>query len=111
MRRLLPCAFVAVLSSSACVHLTIKKADALSEKGLHFSRPAAYLWITVNDKGQCIPSITYLPDPQQDYVMRVWPWGFGTVSFKPTLKDGWNLTALAGCGKTRDRVDRGMTLC
>ena len=76
-----------------CARLEIRKATSSDTEGLRFYRPWPYLWITVNDKGQCIPSITYLPDLNQEYLIVPHP-GFGLVTMKPTLQNGWNLTAI-----------------
>jgi hypothetical protein len=47
----------------------------------------------VNDKNQCAPVIVNLPDANADSVI-IPRQGLGTVSMKPQLSDGWNLTAL-----------------
>lgn len=75
-----------------CARLEIRKATPSDLEGLRFYRPWPYLWVTVNEHGQCIPSITYLPDTSQEYIIIAHA-GFGSATFKPTLKDGWNLTA------------------
>jgi hypothetical protein len=45
----------------------------------------------MGDKG-CTPSIEYLPDYSQEYIIQPHYW-LGTLTFKPTLDKGWNLTA------------------
>jgi len=90
-RKMLLCALMLLMLG--CARLEIRKATSSDTEGLRFYRPWPYLWITVNDKGQCIPSITYLPDLNQEYLI-VPHAGFGLVTMKPTLQNGWNLTAL-----------------
>lgn len=101
-RRPVKAGVIAILALSllGCARLEIRKAGSSDVEGLRFYRPWPYLWITVNDKGQCIPSITYLPDTSQDYVI-IPHAGFGSVAMKPTLKDGWNLTAFDGSVDTK----------
>jgi hypothetical protein len=91
VRRVLLCALMLLMLG--CARLEIRKATSSDTEGLRFYRPWPYLWITVNDKGQCIPSITYLPDLNQEYLIVPHP-GFGLVTMKPTLQNGWNLTAI-----------------
>jgi len=93
---------------AACVHTVVrpfseaKDADAY---GVRFYRPAPYLWLASDDKGRCIPTIVYLPDPRQQVIMQVSPldgwFGIGSASMKPTLQDGWNLTALESTVDTK----------
>ena len=85
VRKLTVCALMLLIVG--CAHLEIRKATSADVEGVRFNRPWPYLWITVNDKGQCIPSITYLPDPSQEYLI-IPHGGFGAVTMKPTLKDG-----------------------
>jgi hypothetical protein len=68
--------------------------------GIHYYRPAIYLWLTVDPKvtvvgnnASCIPQLQYLPDFHQESVI-IPRLGIGSVQFAPTLTDGWNLTAL-----------------
>jgi hypothetical protein len=91
---------------AGCVHLVVRPFDAqkdADEHGVRFYRPAPYLWLAADDKGRCSPTVTYLPDPDQQFIMRVTPeWiGIGTASMKPTLQDGWNLTALESSVDTK----------
>ena len=79
----------------SCANIDIHKASNDSESGLRFYRPYPYLWITLNDKGACIPQTVYLPNMKEEYVIVPKP-GLGTVAFKPTLQDGWNLTNFDG---------------
>lgn len=76
----------------SCASLDIHRATSPDEVGLRFYRPWPYLWITVGQGGECVPSIVYLPNPKEEYVIVPKP-GIGVLAFKPTLQDGWNLTA------------------
>jgi hypothetical protein len=92
-----------------CVHLEVRPLEKGDEDkkthGVRFYRPAPYLWLAADGKGGCIPSVVYLPDPQQEFIMRIAPFdgaiGIGTVSMKPTLQDGWNLTGLESSVDTK----------
>lgn len=86
--------FLIFLSNCASVEIQ-PLADSKDKKGIRFYRPAPYLFVTMNSKGQCIPSIIYLPDKSQEYIITPHA-GMGSVSFKPTLQNGWNLTAFDG---------------
>ena len=80
--------------SFGCSHLDIHKVDNTKnpgENGLRFYRPRPYLLVTLGDKG-CTPAIEYLPDYSQEYILHP-HYGLGSLSFKPTLENGWNLTA------------------
>jgi nitrogen fixation protein len=61
-------------------------------EGIRFYRPAPYL-VTSLEKDACAHRIVYLPDPEEEYLIRVLS-GFGAVDAKATLENGWNLTAL-----------------
>ncbi|HYV65478.1 MAG TPA: hypothetical protein VE964_04495 [Myxococcales bacterium] len=75
-----------------CARLEIKPAADANTEGLHFYRPAPYVVISNGDKG-CQINVIYLPNPDQEFVI-VPHAGLGSVAFKPTLQDGWNLTAI-----------------
>lgn len=76
----------------SCAHVEIRKVESADAEGIRFYRPWPYLMVAVNDKGLCVPSIIYLPDMSQEYTM-IPHSGLGSATLKPTLKDGWNLTA------------------
>ena len=85
---------LALFSFVGCAHLDIHKTidqDNPKEYGLRFYRPRPYLLVTLSDKG-CTPSIIQLPDYSQEYILHPYYW-LGSLTFKPTLTDGWNLTA------------------
>jgi nitrogen fixation protein len=87
------------MTASACARVEITrlaKANDYSE-GIRFYRPAPYL-VTSIEKDACTDRIVYLPDPEQEYLIRVHS-GLGTVDAKATLENGWNLIAL---GEARD---------
>jgi hypothetical protein len=96
------------LALVGCVHTVVRPFDQAKDAAAHgvrFYRPAPYLWLASDDKGKCIPTIVYLPDPRQQFIMQVSPLdgslGIGTASMKPTLQDGWNLTALEATVDTK----------
>jgi len=75
-------------------------------EGLRFYRPAPYLQVSeaadTTDGGSKSGgaqatrlqfSIVWLPDYKQEYIVQSHP-GFGSVTFKRTLADGWNLTGM-----------------
>ncbi|MGH7779263.1 MAG: hypothetical protein ACREQR_05510 [Candidatus Binataceae bacterium] len=100
---------------SACAHITFQSVDAWNKPwytrwfaqsdGIHYYRPKPYLLLTVTTtektgappastttSNACVAEIEYLPDYGQEYVMVPHYW-LGSVAMKPTLTDGWNLTA------------------
>jgi nitrogen fixation protein len=87
------------VAATACARVEITKlTDARTySEGIRFYRPAPYL-VTSQEKDGCKHQIVYLPDPDEEYLIRVLS-GVGAVDAKATLENGWNLTAL---GETRD---------
>jgi hypothetical protein len=77
-----------------CASVTIKKAEG-EEEGLRFYRPWPYAWVTAGEGGGCTVQVVYLPRVDQEFVIQAKP-GIGSVTFKPVLADGWNLTSLDG---------------
>lgn len=102
MRRLQWLLVLLLLGSAGCAHLDIHKTDDATnpkEYGLRFYRPRPYLLVTLSDKG-CTPAIQYLPDYSQEYILHPYYW-LGSLSFKPTLEHGWNLTAFDSAVDTK----------
>jgi hypothetical protein len=87
------------ISASACARVEVTRlADAKTySEGIRFYRPAPYV-VTSLEKDVCTHRIVYLPDPDEEYLIRVRS-GLGTVDAKATLENGWSLTAF---GETRD---------
>ena len=80
---------------SGCSYLEIRPSlptDPPDQNGLPFWRPAVYYWIGKDKTGNCTAKVQYLPDPAQKYLI-IPHYRLGSLSFKPTLKDGWNLTS------------------
>lgn len=80
---------------AGCSYIEIRPAlisDLPDQNGLPFWRPAVYFWIGKDKNGNCTATVQYLPDPTQKYLI-IPHYGLGSLSFKPTLKDGWNLTS------------------
>jgi hypothetical protein len=88
----LPVVVVLAGVASGCASLEITHTNDSNADGLHFYRPSPYIAVSTGDKG-CQVSMLFLPNPDQEYVVKAHS-GLGTVSFKPTLADGWNLTGL-----------------
>lgn len=91
---------VVVLFVSGCSKVIVEPYDpGKYTEGLRFYRPEPYLLVSqvlAADKtptGAVQTQIVYLPNHQEEYVIRERAW-LGSVSMKPTLADGWNLTAL-----------------
>ena len=87
---------VMCLTLGGCASVDIQKVTDSNRDtvhGIRYWRPAPYLAITAQPDKTCIAKIMYLPDSSEEYVMTP-TGGFGSVTFKPTLTDGWNLTAL-----------------
>jgi hypothetical protein len=61
--------------------------------GITYYRPAPYLKVDAGAQGGCVGTLVWLPDYSKQYKITPHYW-LGTVSLKPTLADGWNLTAL-----------------
>jgi len=84
--------FVSAFGLMACARIEIRPERSADETGLRFYRPKPYLWVALTDKGACEAKILYLPDTSTTWVIRPRA-GIGEIAFKPTLTDGWNLTA------------------
>jgi len=81
-----------VLLLISCASVEFKKAGP-NDPGLHYNRPAPYMQVSKGPIG-CSSTIVWLPDQSQEYVAVIHGGLFGTVSFKPTLENGWNLTSI-----------------
>lgn len=68
--------------------------------GIRYYAPAPYLAIDVGAQGYCQTTIKWLPDYDREFEIEPHYW-LGTVSLKPTLSDGWNLTALDSAVDTK----------
>ncbi len=104
--RLLPVAAALILAGCANIDVQrVTKANTDSVHGIRYWRPAPYLYITGDKEGACTAKIIYLPDKSEEYVMTPHP-GFGSITFKPSLQDGWNLTNLDSSmdSKTADLI-------
>jgi len=103
-------ALLFAITLPGCAKIVVKKLPADNNdslEGIRFYRPAPYLMVThvLNDSqsksgpaalsaGETIQfSIVWMPDLSQEYVIQSKA-GFGSVSFNPTLENGWNLTGL-----------------
>jgi len=84
---------IVLLLGCATVEVTrITDANRMTAEGIRFWRPAPYLAVFGEKDGTCSGKLIYLPDPKEEYAIRESA-GFGSASLKPTLTDGWNLTA------------------
>ena len=78
----------------SCSKVVVEKFNAKTyEEGIRFYRPAPYLLVTQTEDNGLTSTIVWLPDMNQEYVLRStgW-WGSSEVSVK--LQDGWNLTEI-----------------
>jgi hypothetical protein len=74
-----------------CAHVETRKVSGAEDvEGVHFYRPAPYLFRAIKED-KCVESIVFLPDPSQEWTM-ITHSGLGTVNTSATLTDGWNLT-------------------
>ena len=98
---------LAVAVFTGCAAVTVKKiprGDAGSVEGIRFYRPVPYLMVSHGSADSGKPSanegvtlqftIVWMPDLSQEYAIQAKSGPFGSVTFNPTLKDGWNLTGL-----------------
>jgi nitrogen fixation protein len=89
---------VLLMVSCARVDITKISSDHPYRQGIRFYRPHPYLWVTKDKDGSLKGTIYWLPNKNEEYVIRVKS-GIGTVDTKFTLENGWNLTQF---GETRD---------
>ena len=85
---------VGVLTGCANINFEkINDSNRDSASGLRFWRPAPFLVIASDKDGHCTAKLIYMKDVNEEYAAQPVA-GFGSITFKPTLTDGWNLTAL-----------------
>jgi len=91
---------VLIFLTASCARVEIAKITPENpyKKGLRFYRPSPYLWVTKDKNGSLQGSIIWLPNKNEEYVIKVKS-GMGSVDAKFTLENGWNLT---GLNETRD---------
>ena len=85
-----------ILTIAGCANIDIQRVTTANEgtvHGVRYWRPAPYLSVTGNKDGLCVAKLIYLPNMKEEFVITP-TGGFGSITFKPTLSDGWNLTAL-----------------
>ena len=95
MKKRLHLLTVLIFLMTGCAGVEIAKitSDNPYREGLRFYRPYPYLWVTKDKDGNLQGSILYLPNKNEEYVIRVKS-GIGSVDAKFTLENGWNLTGL-----------------
>jgi hypothetical protein len=91
---------VLIFLIAGCARVEIARITPESpyKEGLRFYRPLPYLWVTKDKDKNLQGSIVWLPNKNEEYVIRVKS-GIGSVDTKFTLENGWNLT---GLNETRD---------
>jgi hypothetical protein len=63
---------------------------------VRFYRSSPYLLVTqTSADGACIASVVYYRDLSEEYII-IPHRGIGTLTFNPTLSEGWNLVAFSG---------------
>lgn len=92
--------FIAVAMAAACAAVRVSRLTSDKEyvEGIRFYRPAPYLLVTEDAKGDLEVSLIYLPKTNEEYVIR-FKSGPGSADMKFKLDGGWNLTEF---GETRD---------
>lgn len=93
MRSCLLGAVILLMAGCAGVEIRQITRENPYQEGLRFYRPHPYLWITKDKTGGLQGSIVWLPDKNEEYVLKVRS-GLGKVDARFTLEDGWNLTGL-----------------
>jgi len=91
----------ACIGIAGCAGIDVQRitdANRETADGVRYWRPAPYLLVSATDKG-CTAKITWLPDPSEQYAISARP-GLGSASIKPTLVEGWQLTALEATADT-----------
>ena len=90
VRHALTAAALALLAS--CAHPVVAPCpvETCAGDGLRFYRPTPY--VLVGGDGSW--KVTPLPDPSQQYVLRVEGW-LGDAAMTPTLADGWNFVSMS----------------
>jgi hypothetical protein len=99
---------VAVLLLAGCARIEIRpltseeranegnpdKASKLN--GVRFFRSSPYLLVRQTDtNGSCDVAIVYYQNVDEPYII-IPHWGIGSITYNPTLTDGWNLTGFSG---------------
>lgn len=93
MRLMIACSALALSLGCASIEVVkITDENRATAEGIRYWRPAPYLTVFGEKDGTCSVKIIYLPDPSEEYAIRATA-GFGAASLKPTLANGWNLTA------------------
>ena len=87
---------LSVMSLSGCAKLEFRDANG-TKIGLEFYRPEPYLLVSstiANGTTNKTISVVYLPNCKNKVSVRAKA-GLGSVTFNPTLANGWNLTGFA----------------
>lgn len=109
---------LAVLATTGCARMVVKKDPGPHDKGIRYYRPKPYLFIgpgapldapkeeksvtkpasfqEEGDQPKVVPvvmRIEYLPDYKEEYSIRVTP-GFGQAKLNVSLQNGWNLSSV-----------------
>jgi len=90
---------LACLVLQACASIKVGPVASFpkdEQDGIRFYRPHPYVWITGSDGGACKATLTYLPRMQEEWQIKATPGFIGTVTFEPTIADGWNLVGIKG---------------
>ncbi len=89
---------VALMTACAGIQVSRLTSDNDQVKGVRFYRPAPYLLVTADAKGELKASLVYLPKINEEYVIQSKS-GLGSAEAKFKLEGGWNLTEF---GQTSD---------
>lgn len=91
---------VLIVLAAGCARVVVSKVTPENRRqaGIRFYRPHPYLWVAKADDGSLKGTILWLPDKNEEYVIRVKS-GLGSTDMNLKLENGWNLTEF---GEVRD---------
>lgn len=100
MRQSITLGMSSLLLLCACAGVEVRelKEGEAEKPGFTFYRPHPYLLVAKGQAGSAEVSLIYLPDRSKGYVIKKRD-GLGSVDFRFTLENGWNLTQF---GQTTD---------
>jgi hypothetical protein len=109
-------ALLVIVAMTGCASVIVKKIPSgdVGMEGIRFYRPAPYLMVSSapgdskesSAKGSSASgdtlqfTVVWMPDLSQEYVIQAKP-GLGSVTFNPTLENGWKLTGLSATADSK----------
>lgn len=101
-------ACIAAILTSGCAQVDVRRVTSRYQPGIRYWRPAPYIALTpATGATTCEAKLVMLPDKSEEYAINMSSGLWGSASAKPTLQDGWNLTALdaSADSKTSDTLN------